>query len=326
DWLQRPENGLRGLDAALQTAGANVSADDVFKGWVVANLIGDNSRAPAEYQYDRLNFGRVTPQTLGNLPSDGQTTVSQYAADYYSLDSSRALRVEFTGAAKVRPIAAAPHSGEHYWWSGRANHSDITLTHEFDLSAVSSASLHYWAWFDIENGWDYGYLVVSTDGGKTWQGLATPGMTDYDPQNKAYTQKFYTGDSGGDWVEESADLTPFAGNKILLRFEYITDPILTMSGLAIDDLSIPEINFHDDAESDAGWQAAGFNRVTAYLPEEWSLQWVTFAGNVPTVQPVAVADGTHASFDVPAKFNAVLVVSAFAPTTLEPAAYELHVK
>jgi immune inhibitor A len=326
DWLQHPEDGLRGLDAALKAAGENVTSTDVLEGWVVANLIGGNARAPREYQYDRLDFSPVTPAPLGSLPATQQTTVNQHAADYYSLEAARDLQVEFNGSTKVRPIPASPHSGDHYWWSGRSNKSDITLTHEVDLSGVSTATLRYWAWFDIEEGWDYGYVVVSTDGGKTWQGLATPAMTNYDPQKRTYTERFYTGNSGGAWVEEKADLTPFARKKILLRFEYITDAEVTQSGLAIDDLSIPEINYYHDAETDGGWQAAGFNRVTAYLPQEWSLQLVTVAGGVPQVQAIQLTDGTRASFDAPASSRAVLIVTALAPTTIEPATYELSVK
>src|SRR3990172_4917589 len=98
-----------------------------------------------------------------------------------------------------------------------------------------------------------------------------------------------------------------------------------MWGVAIDDLSIPEIDYYDDAETDTGWQAAGFNRVTAYLPQSWSLQLVTFTGVVPQVQPMELEEGTKAAFDVPADSGAVLIVSALAPATLEPATYTLSV-
>jgi hypothetical protein len=321
DWLQRPENGLRGLEIALADAGQDATARDVVEGWVVANLIGGDPRAPDEYRYPGLNFEPVSPMPLSGALD---ATVSQNAADYYSL-GDQGGRVTFTGSARVRPIPAAPHSGEYYWWSGRGNQSDLTLTREFDLSGVAGATLQYSVWHDIEEGWDYAYLVASTDGGETWQGLDAPGMGTYDPQEKAYTERFYTGSSGGQWVEEAVDLTPFAGQTILVRFEYITDPILTLSGLAIDDIAVPEIGYFDDAEGDTGWQAAGFNRVTAYLPQEWSLQLVTFGGGGPAVQSVELQEGTSAEFDVAAGDEVVLIVTARAPATLEPGVYSLNV-
>jgi hypothetical protein len=326
DWLHRPEDGLPSLDLALAAAGHDLTAEEAFEAWLAANLIGGDPQAPPEYRYAGLDFFPVLPASPARPPSALQTSVNQYAADYYALESAADLHVEFRGSARVRPIPAPPHSGEHYWWSGRANQSDIRLTREIDLSEVSAAALHYWTWFEIEEGWDYAYVVVSTDGGETWQGLETPAMSDYDPQKKAYTSRFYTGDSGGEWVEETADLTPFAGQPILLRFEYVTDPILAMSGLALDDLSVPEIGYFDDAEGDAAWQADGFNRVTAYLPQEWSVQLVTYAGRAPQVTAVELADGVSASFDVPADSGAVLIISGLAPTTLEPAEYELLVE
>jgi hypothetical protein len=319
DWLQRPENGLRGLEIALAGAGHEVTAREVVAGWAAANLIGGERGAPPEYAYPGLDFEPVSPNSLAG---EVESTVSQHAADYYSL-GRQGGRVTFTGSARVRPIPAGPHSGQYYWWSGRANQSDLTLTREFDLSGVASATLRYWVWHDIEEGWDYAYLVASTDGGETWQGLEAPGMGDYDPQQKAYTERFYTGSSGSSWIEEAVDLTPFAGGSVLVRFQYITDPILTLSGLAVDDIAVPEIGYFDDVEGDSGWQGAGFSRVTAYLPQEWSLQLVTFGGSGPAVQPIELQEGTSAEFDVAAGDEAVLIVTALAPVTLEPGVYRL---
>jgi len=37
-----------------------------------------------------------------------------------------------------------------------------------DLTDVSTATLKYWTWYDIEADWDYAYLLVSTDNGIHW--------------------------------------------------------------------------------------------------------------------------------------------------------------
>ena len=58
-----------------------------------------------------------------------------------------------------------------------------------------------------------------------------------------------------------------------LRFEYITDPAVTPSGLLVDDISIPEINYATDFEQDAGgWQEQGFVRMDNQLPQTFAVQ------------------------------------------------------
>jgi hypothetical protein len=51
-------------------------------------------------------------------------------------------------------------------------------------------------------------------------------------------------------VKETIDLTSFAGQRVLLRFEYVTDGGLNTSGWAIDDVAVPELGWLDDAESE----------------------------------------------------------------------------
>ena len=70
----------------------------------------------------------------------------------------------------------------------------------------------------------------------------------------------YTGKSD-DWVEESIDLTAYAGRKVLVRFEYVTDDAVYVDGILIDDLAIRELGFADDVEQEQGWRAEGFVRT-----------------------------------------------------------------
>ena len=140
-------------------------------------------------------------------------------------------------------------------------------------------------------------------------------------------QRFYSGRTRA-WLDETVDLTPFAGQEILLRFEYVTDPILTYSGLALDDIAIEAIGFRDDAETlDTGWTAEGFVRATAALPQRWHLQLVTFdEDEQPIVQVLPVAADGRAQFAVdvaPGGRRPLLIVAATAPDTLQAATYSL---
>jgi hypothetical protein len=190
--------------------------------------------------------------------------------------------------------------------------------------------LQYVVFADIEEGYDFAYVAVSADGGDRWQPLVGEQMqglaADDDPANEAYAGRFYTGRSR-EWVNETIDLGDFVGQEILLRFEYITDPILTYGGFAVDNIAIPEIGFYDDAESgDAGWTAEGFTRATAYLPQMWQLLLITFEKGVPVVNLLEpAADGTLAYTvdSADSLLRPVLIVAAASPLTLELAHYRL---
>jgi hypothetical protein len=222
-------------------------------------------------------------------------------------------------------------SGQYYWYAQRANYSHMQLTRAFDLRQVAAATLNYSIYHDIEHSYDFAYVSLSTDGGVTWEGLVAEQMqglaaTD-NPSGMALTPRFYTGASGG-WLEESIDLTPYAGQEILLRFSYITDPILTFGGLALDDISIPEIGFYDDAETaNDGWIADGFTRTPATLPQPWHLILITFPGGAPQVHSLAVSDEQTVQENVDlsaAGGEAILIVASAAPQTLQQASYHLQ--
>jgi len=115
---------------------------------------------------------------------------------------------------------------------------------------------------------------------------------------------------------------------VLLRFDYVTDLVLTFGGFAVDDIAIPEIGFFDDAETPiTGWTAEGFIRATAEIPQSWRLQLITFDSAArPTVADLTVAsDGSlaHTYEARPGDRRPILIIAAQSPETLQPAAYTL---
>ena len=55
------------------------------------------------------------------------------------------------------------------WVAQRANYSNPRLTRTVDLRDVATATLEYAVYADIEQGYDFGYVSVSVDNGRTWQ-------------------------------------------------------------------------------------------------------------------------------------------------------------
>ena len=217
------------------------------------------------------------------------------------------------------------------WVTQRSNYQDARLTRSVDLSGVAGATLSYDVFHDIEAGFDFGYVAVSADGGTSWTALSAPGMAaaPADPGGRALTGRFYTG-AGSGWRREEIDLTPFAGQVILLRFQYVTDQLVTGDGLALDNITIAAIGFSDSVEQPAGgWIAEGFLRATAYIPQTWSLQLITFSSTRPSVTTLTlpVAQSVTVTVDPGSGYRSpILIIGATAPQTVQPAYFTLRAR
>ena len=338
--VANPNNGLSSIDQTMSDLNiiepgtdALLSADDIHRDWSVALLIQDASVADGRYAYQSYRPPEVSmADTVDDCQSGtGQQTrqVNQYGIDYIHLRCEGAVTLEFDGASTVPVLPGEPHSGDFAFWSNRGDESDMTLTQRFNLGTVdaSSIELSYWTWYDIEEGWDYLYLEISTDDGATWTILETPSGTDEDSSGNSYGWA-YTGYSGGGdtprWIEERVDLTPYAGEDILLRFEYITDAAVNGDGLLLDDISIEALGYFEDFEVDEGdWQAEGFVRLYNRLPQHYSIMLVEQGRNT-RVRELELDESNSGSIEIElgGEYDeATIVVSGMARHTWQPAAY-----
>ena len=131
----------------------------------------------------------------------------------------------------------------------------------------------------MEEDWDFAYVEVSEDGGETWTILESTLTTNENPNGTSFGPGITGGSTG--WVDDSVELTPYAGSEVLIRLEYVTDDAVNGRGLCLDDFTIDEIGWADDAESDGGWGANGFARVNNLMPEEFLVQIVRKAAGRP---------------------------------------------
>ncbi len=326
--VANPANGMAGFTAVLSEHGYTEQFNDIFADFLVANYVNDPSLAEGRWGYrDFSPQPAAITQYYEVYPAQEQATVNQYGADYIELRGAGDVTLNFRGDTEVNVVDNQPHSGRYQWYSNRGDDSNSHLTRAFDLTGVTSATLNYSTWYDIEPDWDYAYVEVSTDGGQTWTVLTTPHSATTNPSGNAYGPG-YTGLSGGGphWLEESLDLTPYAGQKIRLRFEYVTDDAVNRPGWTLDDLSIPEIDFYDAAENgDNDWQAEGFVRMDNILRQHILAQVIEI-GDTVRVRPIPLDESNHGSLTVKGLGDtlerAVLVVSGLAPVTSQPAHYE----
>ncbi len=306
---------------------------DLFADWAVANLIDDPAVGDGRYTYAAdhtlppLLPATVIPEPVSRGEVDG--TVHQFGVDYLRLPSGL-LTAEFVGATGASLVGTLP-AGRYAWWSGRGDNAVSTLTRDFDLRGLETATLRFSTWYEIEADYDYAFISVSTDGGVTWETLPGLHTTDADPQGANYGHG-WTGVSGGGergvWIDEAVNLTPYVGEEIILRFWQITDEGYNAPGMLIDDIILAEADYSDDVEATTtDWQAEGFVRVDGDLPQLWTLRLVRVATDgAMAVEPLPVDAEGRAIFTLSAEESGVLVVAATTPHTTETAGYRLAIR
>ncbi len=167
------------------------------------------------------------------------------------------------------PAVAHPY-GSNSWWGGRADNLDTTMTTEV-IVPTAPAALSMRLKYDIENGWDYAYVSVSTNDGNTWTNLAgtylngavqSP-LTTNTNTNGQNLGNGITGTSTasatapGGWRLASFNMNAYAGQTVLLRLRYKTDPFVARNGFLVDQITLG--TFTDGAENgSSGWLLNGF--------------------------------------------------------------------
>lgn len=316
------------LEAIAELAGEqNASIEDfgdLYADWATTNLLNNPAVGDGRYAHQQL----VTTAEPRPLDAPLEESVAQFGSDYWSIEPARQERVlRFDGSDTIGVVSAEPQ-GTALWWSNRGDDGASTLERRFDLRDVSEATLEYRLWYDIEEGWDFGYIAASTDNGQTWKTLEGQHTTTENPQGLSQGNG-YTGVSGGgetpQWVDEAIDLSPYAGSEIVLRFSLITDDATNRPGLAVDDLRIPELSYSDNADiDDGGWNARGFVRTDNRLPQQWELRFVRRAGNSVAVEPLALDGENRAELRVAPGESGSLIVMATTPHTTERATYAIE--
>jgi hypothetical protein len=219
-------------------------------------------------------------------------------------------------------------------WSHRGDDANPRLTRHFDLSTLvagTPVTLTVDSWWNIEEAYDYGYVLASADGEK-WTVLPGQRTRTDNPTGNAhgpgYTGASDDNNNGGApaWVQEVHDLSAFAGGPLWLQFSYVTDDAVNTEGWFIDSVAIPALGYDEEfADDAAGWQSEGWLITDNHLPQRWLLQVLEFDGDRLTdVRRVPVAADGRAQVEIAelgGSRTAVIAVSGLTPVTTEAAGY-----
>ncbi|MDQ3974800.1 MAG: immune inhibitor A, partial [Actinomycetota bacterium] len=234
-------------------------------GWVVPRLLAPGDSVVTGWVDSKANTGRIDWVDPAGRP---------YTLQGPGVANGQAYMAKLPPRQIIDPaVVAEQASGTHLWWSRSGNafgcppdgghNLDIVLPELAELPAGSPVRVQFRSRWDIEWDFDYGFVMVSTDGGRSYRSL--PSANGYStPQgqnpNTIACQAQYgngiTGSSGsyaagsqevdrllGEYpepvfVDDAYDLTAAAGSAAVLRFSYATDVGLARPGWFVDDLRI----------------------------------------------------------------------------------------
>jgi immune inhibitor A len=169
--------------------------------------------------------------------------------------------------------AMEPDTGSHHdLYSGDQDNRVVTATSPDIPVPAGTPSLNARVSYDLEKDYDYAYVKVSNDGGTTWTNLHTsksdvpdPAIPDdpSSPEPEGITDCSGTGTGSVDcepaWTDLTADLTPYAGTTVKLRFSVVTDGNTHGVGLSVDSVKVGSTLVADFEAGATGWVLDGFN-------------------------------------------------------------------
>jgi len=266
DLVHDPASGLDGI--ADQLPGGRAQLEQYFRDWTLANLL-DGQVNESQWNYRNLALGGADSAGLsiadgvayfdsgvtGNMPPtrkkvERSADVQAWGAFYRTYKgASPSITMTFSGQPAVGVL---PPTGTYEWWAGTGDFADHALTRSID-GVKAGDVLTFQTWFDIEEGFDFGYVEASSDG-ENWsllqQTSSLPAWAVNTNESTAWIGPGgLTGATGG-WQKATYALGGLTGTAYL-RFHYVTDVSLENEGWYIDDIAVG--SFADPVDGANGW-------------------------------------------------------------------------
>ncbi|WP_213144074.1 immune inhibitor A domain-containing protein [Neobacillus citreus] len=219
------------------------------------------------------NWANITEVNYDDIDQNGLAAV----IDQSVTKSKNPGIVKVNLPAKKVP-GIQPEFGAKYYYSTKGDDLDTVMeTPEFDLTNASSASFDFKAFYEVETDYDYlNVTAVANDGSEKVIDVIGDD-SDVVRSGSAFES------TQGKWVDKSYNMSEFAGKKVKLVFEYVTDGGLAPDGFALDNLQLTfddKVVFSDDAEGTPQVTLNGFEVSDGWIkkPHYYYLEWRNYAG------------------------------------------------
>ncbi|MEW1613021.1 MULTISPECIES: serine hydrolase [unclassified Streptomyces] len=193
----------------------------------------------------------ATPRTAGHTGFTGTSLVLDPSTDTFLVvlgNSVHPVRSWRSGSAPrvatanqlARAVPVRPEQSRTAWFSGMASASSATLTLPALRLDSPRARLECALWWDTEPGADG--LVLEVSAGGEWQPVpfttVRPGPGHHRPDPRPHPEGRVSGWSGRVWHRVEADLSPWRGRSVQLRWHYTTDRLYVGRGAYVDSLRV----------------------------------------------------------------------------------------
>jgi hypothetical protein len=271
--FHNPDNGISSINSTLEAFNIQKDFGDIYHDFAVAVLI-DSKQANYRYGFKLLDVG-IDIGTPADPNPDAYDTpgAPPWGTDYIWLEGKPKDLAKFTfNGVDYTTFPTAWTSDGDALWSGTGDLLDNWAIFE----TTGGGTLSIDTLWDLEDYWDFAFVQVSTDGGYTWTSLEdNEGYSTYDYDPNAYPTAIANlpGLTSWvpDWVTLSYDLSPYAGQDILVAFRLVTDWATHYGGWWIDAVYMDGVEIFD------GSDASIFKDITELLPVNNNFT-VTFVG------------------------------------------------
>ena len=257
--------GLAGVEAALPVG---VRFYDVLHDYQTMTLVDRIVGDPGDVMRG-VPIGRVTAAglrstvNLANKADYDTPGAAPNGADYVPLPTPL-HSVDFQGAKYLPPLPTGWTVADKTLFSGNTSNLDNAAVLPITVSGKNATLTMETAW-DADEEYDFGYVEVSTDGGKTYTPIAGD-RTVAGPLGPGLTA------SSGSVVTVTYNLSAYAGKNALLALRYVTDSAVNKGGWRIGKLTLGSQTLSDGSSLD-GWKSP-----TAIRPTPVNAWHVTLVG------------------------------------------------
>ncbi len=258
---------LHGFESlqSLMTAAGGPSVSAMIDTWAASaaldGVLADGAKlhggSASDYQVSTLdesiNWDNDQTYSSPGAPPNGSDFVRVRDGHGY-LRAKRIHSIVFDGASELPTIPLewtvdadpADQPGDAALYAGTGDNLDRAIVRQVAVPS-GSPQLTFNADWSLEEGYDYGYVQVSTDGGAGYETIPCSDQVD-GPLGSAYNAE------SGAFLPETCDLSAFAGQTVVIAFRMVTDASVHFDGFWVDDVAIDGTVLSDGSTLD-GWSS-----------------------------------------------------------------------
>ncbi|MEH7402928.1 immune inhibitor A domain-containing protein [Gottfriedia acidiceleris] len=261
DYIMQPENGAAGVFA--HEYGHNLGLPDEYdtgytgkgspvENWSIMSSGSWSGKIPGTeptgfspfaklffYENYGGNWPKPTVIDFSKLEEVRDVKLKEAVADS---NNEKILKINLPDVLKDAPTKPL---GTKSYFSTKGDMLNTSMTSPvIELTNTSHAKLTFDSWRDIESDYDYLYVNVYEEG-----------------STQPVQIKAFSDTTNHEWVKDEIDVSQFAGKKIKIEFQYVTDMGLAKEGFYVDNIKVEaddRVIFEDNAETSSQFTLNGF--------------------------------------------------------------------